>query len=197
MVYNHCVFAILKQFMTLFNKNFEQSLYHTTGTNISFYNYHLQLNYLAKHLSKSYYNHHVVDIGCGDGHISVHLQKLLKPKSFKGIDLSANLVKKCQNRGIDASVFDIEKQDFNGDLGVLWGVVHHFSTPVSTLQNINSKFKSLIIREPINRIRLFESGHRYSLTQIDRIISQSKIHINKRLITPDLKAVIYFIDKSH
>ena len=173
------------------NKLFEQ-LFYKTGFNLSFYNTDTQLDYLKSKLPKSFLSRQVTDIGCGDGKVSLKLKHVLQPAVFTCLDVSPSLVASCRQKGLNAKVVDIEKQMFSGDLGILWGVIHHFSNPISTIKNISQSFNNLIIREPTNHLRLFESGCRYKKTTLLDILSKADVNIINQFSTPDKKAIILF-----
>ena len=135
------------------------------------------MNSLQKNLPKNYLNRHVTDIGCGDGKISLKLIPILKPKSFIGIDLSKSLIKFAKKRGINAKVLNIENQKISGDVGILWGVLHHLDNPIQTLKKLKKDFNSLIIRESINKKRLLELGHKFNRHELMKIFKKSDTSI--------------------
>ena len=87
----------------------------------------------------------------------------------------------------------------SGDLGILWGVIHHLNNPETTLKKLIENFNSLIIREPLNRNRLFESGKRYEKKELLDIFSKVGINLKKCPIikTPKEKSLIIFFDKNY
>jgi len=150
-----------------------EAIGYSFGFNLSFYPVSRELANLDQHLPTGYLYRHLTDIGCGDGRITRKIANILKPKSLLGVDLYPALIKTARKNGISASVIDVEHHPPQGDLGVLWGVLHHFSTPKTTLKSLICNFNSLIIRESVNDRRLFESGHRYSRIRLLRLIKSS------------------------
>ena len=171
------------------NKNIEKILYNT-GINISAYNIDRELNYLERNLPSTHTNRNVVDIGCGDGKTSLKLIPIIKPKSFTGVDVSNQLIKTAKKRGIDASVLDIETQELKGDLGIMWGVLHHLSNPVKTLKKLKNNFNNLIIRESINEKRLIEVGNKLSQKKLLKTLERAEIKIAKIIEIKTNKSLI-------
>jgi len=163
------------------------------GINSSLYNTVKELSFLESNLPKEFTNRDVLDIGCGDGKMSLELKRILLPKSFKGIDASKFLVKNAQEKGILAMVSDAEKDVLSGDLGIMWGVLHHFENPVQTLKKLSKEFNSLIIRESIDDKRIFELGHRFGLGELMNVIKKAQLELVKVVEVKDNKSVILFI----
>jgi len=171
------------------NKIIEKLMY-SFGINISGYNVKRELDYLHKNLPDMCKNRDVVDIGCGDGKISLKLIPILKPKSFLGIDLSKSLIKSAKKRGINAKVLNIENQEISGDLGIIWGVLHHLNNPIETLKKLKKSFNGLIIRESIDEKRLFELGHKLNRDKLIEMLEESDIDIIKIIEIKDNKSLI-------
>lgn len=171
------------------NKIIEKLMY-CFGINISAYNVKRELDYLHKNLPDTYKNRDVVDIGCGDGKISLKLITILKPKSFFGIDISKSLTKSAKKRGINVKVLNIENQEISGDLGILWGVLHHLNNPIETLKKLKKNFNGLIIRESIDEKRLFEIGYKLNRDKLMKILEESDINIIKIIEVKDNKSLI-------
>jgi SAM-dependent methyltransferase len=162
----------------MIRKLIEKILY-SVGLNLSAYDVKSELRLLKKNLPDSFKGRRAVDIGCGDGRVSLKINKVIKSKTFQGVDLSPSLIFMAKKRGLDARILDVATQDLSGDLGILWGVVHHFRDPVKTLTKINKNFKSLIIRAPVHEKRICELGHKFDEDQFLKLLSQSKIDRNK------------------
>jgi 2-polyprenyl-3-methyl-5-hydroxy-6-metoxy-1,4-benzoquinol methylase len=178
--------------MNKFQK-FVEKLIYSFGFNGSFYNIAKEIEVLKQNLPANYLHREIVDIGCGDGSISLKLIPILQPKSFIGIDLYSSLVKRASAKGLTALVKDAENDPLTGDLGILWGVLHHFTNPVATLQKLNREFRSLIIRESINPSRLWELGHKFDKQQLLKVFEKAKITPTKILDTQE-KSLIIFIN---
>jgi len=159
-------------------KILEKTLY-SLGTNFSFYDMPQELDYLEKNLPNSFRFREVIDIGCGDGSVTLKLKKILEPKTIKGIDSSERLIRSAIKKNIIAEILDVEDQKIQGDLGILWGVLHHFKDPVKTMKKIKNSFRSLIIREPVNKKRIFELGHRMNKEKLLEVISKAGIDIRQ------------------
>lgn len=171
------------------NKILEKIMY-GFGINISGYNVGREMDCLKENLAESYKNRDVVDIGCGDGKISLELIKILKPKSFLGIDSSQALINSARKRGLDVKLLDIEKQKISGDLGVMWGVIHHFNNPVETLEMLKKNFNNLIIRESIDDKRIFELGHKLNKSEFVELLEKTGIPVIKMIEVKDNKSLI-------
>jgi 2-polyprenyl-3-methyl-5-hydroxy-6-metoxy-1,4-benzoquinol methylase len=156
------------------NKLIEQLIY-SFGLNLSFYNVKKEILLLKDYLPESFKNRVVTDIGCGDGKVTIELAKVLKPRKLVCVDSSTSLINSAKKKGISASLFDIEKEKVSGDLGVLWGVLHHLKNPEKTLRILAKNFKSLIIRESVNNKRLFELGHKYNTEELKELFRRAKI----------------------
>ncbi|MDD5190262.1 MAG: methionine biosynthesis protein MetW, partial [Dehalococcoidales bacterium] len=74
----------------------------------------------------------VLDIGCGDGNLLEYLKKERKAIPY-GIDVSAKAVSLTNKRGIDASVADLTKDDFQlpgtYDYAIISEVLEHLPNP--------------------------------------------------------------------
>ncbi len=178
--------------MNKFQKFIEKLVY-SFGFNGSFYNIAKELEVLKQNLPANYLHREIVDIGCGDGSISLKLIPILQPKSFVGIDLYDSLVKRASAKGLTALVKDAENDPLAGDLGILWGVLHHFLDPVATLQKLTREFRSLLIRESINSTRIWELGHKFNRQQLLQVLDKAKIVPTKILDTQE-KSLIIFVN---
>ncbi len=170
---------------------FFESVFYGFGFNFSGYNVTQELELLGQHLPSTFCHRRLTDIGCGDGTITHRLIPILKPKSTLGLDLYPSLVHRAISRGLDARVVDVENQPPGGDLGVLWGVVHHFLSPQKTLATLSHNFKSLLIRESIDTSRFFESGHRFSQKELTSLIKS--VSSKAQFIYTPQKSVLIFI----
>ncbi len=160
-------------------KKLIEKIIYSFGINISAYDVEFEIRLLKKKLPPSFYGRDVVDIGCGDGRVSKKLIKVLKPISFKGVDSSSSLITSAKEMGINVEAKDVAKQDLRGDLGVLWGVIHHFEKPDITLKKLYDHFNSLIIRAPVDEKRLCELGHKFNKKEFMEILCQAGIKKEK------------------
>jgi len=109
-----------------------------------------QLDFLRTKLPNDFKNRkELFDLGCGDGKITLKLREIFQPRKIKGCDLSPYLVEMAKKRGIDAKVLDLEKEIPKGELGVMWGVLHHLESPAKILANLKKNFQMLFLREPL------------------------------------------------
>ncbi len=175
-------------------KSLEKALY-SLGINISFYDTAKELSFLEQNLPASFKSRDIIDIGCGDGVVTLKLKKILEPNTIKGIDSSKRLVHSAIKKQLNAEIFDIENQEIKGDLGILWGVLHHFSDPEKTVRKIKKSFKSLVIREPIDEKRIFELGTRMNKEKLFNLLAKAEIDLKKCKIfeLAETKCLIIFI----
>ncbi len=89
------------------------------------------------------------DLGCGDGKLTVLLRDILRPVRLRGFDVNPALVRRARARGIDAQQMNLEERVPEGDLAVVWGVLHHLNDPEACLARIRANYDSAFIREPI------------------------------------------------
>ncbi|MBA7650813.1 Ubiquinone biosynthesis O-methyltransferase [subsurface metagenome] len=112
-----------------------------------------------------------LDIGCGDGTLTLLLGQAVKAKEMYGVDMSLPATKQAINKGVKARQLNIESDNlpFEGDYFdlILCGeVVEHLFEPVNLLREIYRVLKRggvLIITTPnlgswYNRLSLL-SGH--------------------------------------
>jgi SAM-dependent methyltransferase len=165
--------------MTIKNQLFKfvEQLRYTFGVSFSNYAVDEELRSLKENLPEDFKNKQSVDLGCGDGKVSLKIKEFLDPESFLGVDLSESLVRSAIKKGLDAKVLDIENEHLTGELGILWGVVHHFTDPAGTLRKLVEKFNLLIIREPINPYRILEGGHRFDKDKVLEVVQLAGINL--------------------
>jgi SAM-dependent methyltransferase len=120
-----------------------------------------QLDYLRQIVPDNFKHRQTHDLGCGDGKITVRLKDIFQPTEFKGYDVCPELVKRTLNKGIDAEVKDLSKDLPDGDMAIMWGVLHHLDDMEGCLANVKNNYRHIFIREPINtgNTNLFELGH--------------------------------------
>ncbi len=68
-----------------------------------------QLDYLRKIVPDDFKHRDTHDLGCGDGKITIILRDIFKPSKFKGYDICPELVKRTNDKGIEAEVKDLGK----------------------------------------------------------------------------------------
>lgn len=171
------------------NKVFEK-LFYSLGFNLSGYNVDREIASLEKNLPTNFKHRSVVDLGCGDGRVSLKLKGVLQSKEFLGVDIHPALIKSARKKGIKAKVADIAKDEIKGDLGILWGVLHHLENPVLVLEKLNNNFNNLIIRESVDEKRVIEVGEKLNKKRLMRILDQAGVKVKKVVEIPENKSVI-------
>ncbi|MDX1536051.1 MAG: class I SAM-dependent methyltransferase [Candidatus Spechtbacterales bacterium] len=175
-------------------KKIEKILY-SFGTSFSGYDVDIEIKYLKDNILDKYKNRDVVDIGCGDGKLSIRIKEVLEPESFLGVDLSDAMIASAQKKGLDARVLNVEETNLSGDMGVMWGSLHHLTNPVRTTKNLSGKFKDIMIRESIDDSRIFELGHKMSKQDLMNVIEDAGLIINEKISIPENKSMILFVSK--
>jgi len=129
-----------------------------------------QLSFLEKIVPKEFLGHQLHDLGCGDGKVTLFLKKIFKASKVFGYDIHPVLLKKARKRGIETSLLDLEKEMPKGELGVMWGVLHHLSKKKKVLSMIKKNFDFVFIREPLKGKKdffsFFELGKPFSREEI-------------------------------
>jgi len=176
--------------------NILEKLAYFSGLNYNFYNTKFVFDALKKNIPSKYFNCNVVDIGCGDGTNTLLISKALKSKNIIGYEINKYLVRNARQKGILVYTPQ-DKFILKGELGVLWGVVHHFNDPSQEIENIIKNFRLFIIREPTDYFRIFEAGKRYKESEMTKFIEIATKNCNKsftKLLVPSGKSVLYFIE---
>ncbi len=173
-----------------------ESLAYRGGHNNNFYDTNLAIDSLEKKASKEFIGRKLTDIGCGDGVNTLKIAKVLKANTVLGYEMSKPLADEARKNGLDI-IDQKEGQMISGDLGVLWGVAHHFDNPEEDIYQYMKGFKSFIIREPTDWWRLFEAGKRYREEKMTQMIEKAAERCNKKvskIIVNEAKSVLYFIN---
>jgi len=128
----------------------------------------------------------LLDVGCGEGSVSLELQK----RGFEvvGIDFSSVAVKKAKDKGINALELDVDKDGIpfeNNFYDVVWAgdVVEHVFDPIFLLKEIERVIKKtgiILITVPnemnlTRRVTLFVTG-KSPQSDIYRELNQCKHH---------------------
>lgn len=174
---------------------FLEKIVYAGGFNLNFYNTDLAIEGLEKYAPKSFFNRRVTDIGCGDGTNTLKIKEAIKTKEISGFEISSSLVNTARKK--DLKVTQANPGDkISGDLGVLWGVVHHFDNPENDMYQIVKNFNSFIIREPSNHWRIFEAGKRYPEKTMTNWVENVAKKCGKKMtkvIIKKARSVLYFI----
>ena len=108
-----------------------------------------QLECLRACLPAHFRGRRMDDLGCGDGKLTALLTGIFEPASVRGFDVNPALVRRARSKGIDARVLDLEMEMPAGDLGVVWGVLHHLRDPAGCLARIRTHYGLVFVREPV------------------------------------------------
>ena len=173
-------------------KVIENVLYQLSGRNFDFYNTESVFNKMAETCSESFFYRKITDVGCGDGKNSLRIAKILKAKAIVGREISSRLVVAANNRGLRTIKMEVGEK-ISGDLGILWGVVHHMTNPQKELKKLIKNFNCLLIREPSNKYRIFEAGKRFSRDEIDSIVNKAVEGSGKKIVKVEDKVGTSFL----
>ena len=134
-----------------------------------------QLDYLRKIVPDDFKHRDTHDLGCGDGKITIILRDIFEPSKFKGYDICPELVKRTNDKGIEAEVKDLGKGLPGGEMAIMWGVLHHLDDMEGCLQNIKKYYDYIFIREPLRGEHkdLLELGHPMYENELDKLISKT------------------------
>ena len=144
-----------------------------------------QLAFLKEIVPDNLLHRNMDDLGCGDGKVTVLLEEIFQPSKLRAFDVNPGLVRRARKKGIDAQVGDLNTTMPSGELGVLWGVLHHLEDYDKVLQRMKENYPLIFIREPVRngRIRELELGSPLSREKlvdlINRHMPDSQIHVNK------------------
>ncbi len=134
-----------------------------------------QLEFLKEKAPPSFKYRQLDDLGCGDGKITLLLKEILLPTRLRGFDINPHLVKRARAKRIEAEVKNLEKDTPRGELGIMWGVLHHLKDKQGCLRRLKENYNLIIIREPIRvgLTRIFELGHPLRKEEIEYLIKET------------------------
>ena len=141
-----------------------------------------QLTFLKEIVPAELQQREMDDLGCGDGQVTVLLEKIFQPRKLRGFDINRGLVRRARNRGIDAKIIDLNRQVPVGELAVMWGVLHHLHDFESCLCRVKESYPLIFIREPVRTSFMagMELGYPLRLKEIlclvNRHLPGSQIH---------------------
>lgn len=114
------------------------------------------------------------DLGCGDGKVTLLLKQVFSPSRVRGFDINPSLVKRAKERGIEAEVKNLERELPQGELAVVWGVLHHLREKENFLKRLKEGYKFIFIREPVK-------NHHFHGFELGRPLTQEEIkHLRER-----------------
>lgn len=151
-----------------------------------------QLDFIKNKIPRDFKNKKMVDLGCGDGRMTEVLAAIFQAKDILAVDYISSLVNSAKRRGLKAKVIDLEKDNIRGELGVMWGVLHHLPKRQLVLKKLAKNFDYLFIREEINRFKLFEIGD-LMLEEELQIMYESAFGKNNIEIVKDNKHQVLFL----
>ena len=133
-----------------------------------------QLAFLKEKAPPNFKHRQLDDLGCGDGKITLLLREIFLPTRLRGFDVNPNLVKRARDRGIDADVRDLESDMPTGELGVMWGVLHHLEDKQGCLRRLKENYSLIFIREPvkISPTKGLELGDPLRKEEIEQLIQE-------------------------
>lgn len=123
-------------------------------------------DYLKDKIPQEFLGKDISDLGCGDGYATKKIEVLFSPRSIKGYEINKYLVRRAQNKGIQAEQWDLEKDVPQGEMAIIWGVLHHLGNKEAVLKKINSNFNYTVFMEPIKSYWSFLDGG-YPLPEIE------------------------------
>jgi SAM-dependent methyltransferase len=153
-----------------------------------------QLNKLLNsnsHLLQNKFNH-IADVGCGSGHTTIFMQKMLSDftgtiVSVDGYDVHPYLEKFQEDENVHFIYGDFStKANKMYDLAVLFDVIEHIPDPVQFIKNLSSKARLFAFHIPLDN----------SLFVMLRNLSRSNLSIPGHLLILDLPAAINLLTLS-
>ena len=133
-----------------------------------------QFEFLKEKVPPSFKHRRLDDLGCGDGKIALLLREIFLPTRLRGFDINPRLVRRARDRGIEAEVKDLEKDMPRGELGVMWGVLHHLKDRQGCLKKLKENYSLIFIREPVKvgPNEGLELGHLLRKGEIEYLIQE-------------------------
>ncbi len=133
-----------------------------------------QLEFLKEKTPPSFKHRQLDDLGCGDGKITLLLKEIFLPTRLRGFDVNLHLVRRARDKGIEAEVKNLEEDMPRGELGVMWGVLHHLKDRQGCLRRLKENYSLIFIREPVKMgiTRWLELGHPLRKEEIESLIHE-------------------------
>lgn len=117
----------------------------------------------------------VIDIGCGDGAVTIDLYDRTSPASMVGIDPAENAVKIARSRIGDRNItfsaegaYDLPFADREFDIAHLRGVLHHMDRPEVAVREAARVARRIVILEP--------NGYNPVLKLIEKVSPYHRAH---------------------
>ncbi len=138
----------------------------------NYYNKYQTKNPIARYLMDGFFNaitelvvgldvKSVHEVGCGEGHLTSFLRRILPGTNIRGSDFSSDVITLAENLNEDIifkvqSIYDLEPKFDTAELVVCCEVLEHLEYPLEALkilQQISAKYCLLSVpREPIWRV---------------------------------------------
>jgi hypothetical protein len=129
---------------------FEQAVYSLTRVNAHFQDVTLEIERLGAFLTA----HDVavrsaIDVGCGDGAITVRLRDVLGLDAIAGVELNARLSRHARSRGVEVFEEDMEIMPIakTYDIVISYGSLHHSPAPrlfVERLRRLANRYVLIV-----------------------------------------------------
>jgi SAM-dependent methyltransferase len=133
-----------------------------------------QLKFVREIIPEGFKHREMDDLGCGDGKVTLLLKDIFLPEKLRAFDINPALVKRAQAKGIQAEVKNLEEEIPNGELAVMWGVLHHLNDMGACLEGIKENYNLIFIREPLKtgNVNLMEMGHPLRQEDIETLFKE-------------------------
>lgn len=129
----------------------------------------------------------VIDIGCGDGHLSVRLCDAARPAAMTGVDVAERAVEAARERAGDrpmtfrvGSAYDLPIASDSADVALFLGVLHHLDEPARAIREGFRVAPTVVIYEP--------NGYNPGLKVIEKVSSYHREHEEKSYPAAHLRA---------
>ena len=129
----------------------------------------------------------IVDIGCGDGALTLELARRFQPDHIRGIDPAALAVEAAQKRiptnltesiGFEVDdIYQVQARQGEG-LAVARGVLHHLDDPQAAIAQLCKHFPAVVALEP--------NGYNPMLKIIEKASTYHRLHDEKSYWPPTL-----------
>jgi len=129
---------------------------------------------LGKNVPAAFRHREIDDLGCGDGKITLMLRDIFQPQKLRGFDVNSALVKRARSNGIDAAVIDLDAAMPEGEMAVMWGVLHHLKNREACIKRISDNYQMAFIREPVkSNLRVdWEMGQPLVKEEIEDLVNR-------------------------
>jgi hypothetical protein len=130
-----------------------------------------QLKFLKEIVPPAFQRRQMDDLGCGDGKVTLRLKEIFLPKRIRGFDVDPSLVRRARGKGIEAEVRNLDDDMPEGELAVMWGVLHHLKDREYCLNRIKENYPLVFIREPLRNsvIKGLELGQPLTREEIEHL----------------------------